>query len=184
MARDREMGEFRLWWVKEMIETPSPQTERLVLFWHNHFVSTYPALDEQSTSLARQNLMFRRQGSGNFRLMLKEVIRDAAMLNYLDNDNNKRNAPNENLARELLELFTLGEGNYDEHTVKEAARALTGYRTNKLRDLSFEISPWDQDRGLKNILGSWGFHDGDDLIDLILEQPSSSEFITRKFWRH
>ena len=184
MARDREMGEFRMWWVKEMIETPSPQTERLVLFWHNHFVSTYPALDEQSTSLARQNLMFRRQGSGNFRLMLKEVIRDAAMLNYLDNDNNKRNAPNENLARELLELFTLGEGNYDEHTVKEAARALTGYRTNELRDLSFEISPWDQDRGLKNILGSWGFHDGDDLIDLILEQPSASEFITRKFWRH
>ena len=104
--------------------------------------------------------------------------------NYLDNDNNKRNAPNENLARELLELFTLGEGNYDEHTVKEAARALTGYRTNELKDLSFEISPWDQDRGLKNILGSWGFHDGDDLIDLILDQPSSSEFIARKFWRH
>ena len=69
MARDREMGEFRLWWVKEMLETPSPQTERLVLFWHNHFVSTYPALDEQSTSLARQNLMFRRQGSRNFRLV-------------------------------------------------------------------------------------------------------------------
>jgi len=138
MARDREMGEFRLWWVKEMLETPSPQTERLVLFWHNHFVSTYPALDEKSTSLARQNLMFRKQGSGNFRVMLKEIIRDAAMLNYLDNDNNKRNAPNENLARELLELFTLGEGNYDEHTVKEAARALTGYRTNELKDLSFE----------------------------------------------
>ena len=184
MARDREMGEFRLWWVKEMLETPSPQTERLVLFWHNHFVSTYPALDEKSTSLARQNLMFRKQGSGNFRVMLKEIIRDAAMLNYLDNDNNKRNAPNENLARELLELFTLGEGNYDEHTVKEAARALTGYRTNELKDLSFEINPWDQDRGLKNILGSWGFHDGDDLIDLILDQPSSSEFIARKFWRH
>ena len=88
MARDREMGEFRLWWVKEMLETPSPQTERLVLFWHNHFVSTYPALDEKSTSLARQNLMFRKQGSGNFRVMLKEIIRDAAMLNYLDNDNN------------------------------------------------------------------------------------------------
>ena len=184
MARDREMGKFRLWWTREMLETPSPQTERLVLFWHNHFVSTYPALDEQSTALARQNLMFRKQGSGNFRTLLKAVIRDAAMLNYLDNNNNKRNAPNENLARELLELFTLGEGNYDEDTVKEAARALAGYRTNELRDLSFEISPWDQDRGLKNILGSWGFHDGDDLIDLILEQPRASEFMAEKFWRH
>lgn len=184
MARDREMAEFRLWWVREMIETPSPQTERLVLFWHNHFVSTYPALNEQSTALARQNLMLRREGSGNFRTLLKAVIRDAAMLNYLDNDNNNREHPNENLARELLELFTLGEGSYDESSVKEAARALTGYGTNELRDLSFEIRPWDQDRGVKNILGSWGFYDGDDLIDLILEQPQAGEFMARKFWRH
>ncbi len=184
MARDREMGQFRGWWVREMIESPSPQTERLVLFWHNHFVTAYGAINEQSVAIARQNLMFRKQGIGRYRALLKAVIRDPAMLNYLDNENSSKKHPNENLARELMELFTLGEGTYDEATVKEAARALTGYGVNRLQDLSFELKPGRQDRGWKTLFGQRGNHDGDDLVDLILEQPSASRFLAHKFWRN
>ena len=184
MARDREMGEFRNWWVHEMIESPSPQTERLVLFWHNHFVSAYAAINEQSVAIARQNLMFRKLGTGSYRALLKAVIRDPAMLNYLDNENSSKEHPNENLARELLELFTLGEGTYDEATVKEAARTLTGYGVNDLHNLSFQIKPWHQDRGWKTLFGNYGNYDGDDLVDLILEQPTAGRFLTHKFWKN
>ncbi len=184
MARDREMGEFRNWWVREMIESPSPQTERLVLFWHNHFVSAYAAINEQSVAIARQNLMFRKLGTGSYRALLKAVIRDPAMLNYLDNENSSKEHPNENLARELLELFTLGEGAYDEATVKEAARTLTGYGVNDLHNLSFQIKPWGQDRGWKTLFGNHGNYDGDDLVDLILEQPTAGQFLTHKFWKN
>ena len=90
-----------------MIETPYPQTEQLVLFWHNHFVSAYSAINEQSTSIARQNMMFRELGIGNFKILTKAVIRDPAMLNYLDNDRSEKGKPNENLSRELMELFVL-----------------------------------------------------------------------------
>ena len=184
MARGREMGEFRNWWVREMLESPSPQTERLVLFWHNHFVSAYEAINEQSVAMARQNLMFRKLGTGSYRTLLKAVIHDPAMLNYLDNENSSKEHPNENLARELLELFTLGEGTYNEATVKEAARALTGYGVNDLHDLSFQIKPWHQDRGWKTLFGKRGNFDGDDLVDLILEQPTARRFLASKFWRN
>ncbi|MBX2823481.1 MAG: DUF1800 family protein [Gammaproteobacteria bacterium] len=182
-ARDREMSDLRRWWVAEMIATPSPQTERLVLMWHNHFVSAYSGIDEESTSIARQNQMFRRLGLANFRDLLRAVIRDAAMLNYLDNRSNKKRSPNENLARELLELFTLGEGNYDEFTVKEAARALTGYTINMAANMQFSVEPWHQDKKVKNLFGQTGRFDGDDLIDIILEQDKAAEHIARLFWR-
>ncbi len=184
VARDREMNEYRLWWVREMIETPYPQTEQLVLFWHNHFVSAYSAINEQSTSIARQNMMFRELGIGNFKILTKAVIRDPAMLNYLDNENSQKGKPNENLSRELMELFVLGEGNYSEETVKEGARALTGYSVNKLRDTSFYFSDWNHDDGIKNIFGKSGNFNGDQFVDILFEQPASSKFIVRRFWRH
>ncbi|HIB22412.1 MAG TPA: DUF1800 family protein [Rhodospirillales bacterium] len=183
MSRDREMSEYRLWWIREMIQTPSPQTERMVLFWHNHFVSAYSSIQQQSIAIARQNMMFRSLGMTNFRTLTKNIIRDPAMLNYLDNDRNEKEKPNENLGRELMELFTLGEGNYDEKTVKEAARALTGYSVNLLKDFSFELRKWRQDVGIKNLFGRTGNFNGDNLVDIILEQPATAEFITRKFWR-
>ena len=184
VARDREMNEYRLWWVREIIETPSPQTERLVLFWHNHFVSAYSAINEQSTSIARQNMMFRELGIGNFKILTKAVIRDPAMLNYLDNDRSEKGKPNENLSRELMELFVLGEGNYSEKTVKEGARALTGYSVNELRNTSFYFNGWNHDDGTKTIFGKSGDFNGDQFVDLLFEQPESYEFIVRKFWRH
>jgi len=182
-ARDREVSDLRRWWVAEMIATPSPQTERLVLMWHNHFVSAYSGIDEESTSIARQNQMLRERGLGNFRELLKAVIRDAAMLNYLDNRSNRKKSPNENLARELMELFTLGEGQYDEYTVKEAARALTGYSVAVADDMSFTIQARRQDSGEKTLFGKSGNFDGDDLVDIILEQPAAAEHIARLFWR-
>ena len=182
-ARDREIVQLKRWWVREMIETTSPQTERLVLMWHSHFATAYSGVNRQSTSIARQNQMFRHLGSGNFKTLLKAIVRDPAILNYLDNTSNKKESPNENLARELLELFTMGEGNFDEQLVREAARALTGYNIAEGRNMSFQFEAWPHDEGKKNLFGEVGHFNGDDLIDRILEQPQVATHIARLFWR-
>jgi len=182
-ARMGEIQSLRRWWVQEMISTPSPQAERLVLFWHNHFATSYSALNNQVVSLARQHMMLREHSAGNFRAFLKSIIRDPAMLNYLDNNNSKKQKPNENLAREILELFTLGEGNYTESDIKNAARALTGYSYAETYDMRFVFKQWTHDAGEKELFGRTGKFDGDDLIDLILEQPATARFITAKLWR-
>ena len=106
-ARLHEVRSLQQWWIQEMISTQNPQKERLLLFWHNHFATAYSALNDQAISIARQHSMLRNNSAGNFRVMLKNIIRDPAMLNYLDNNNSKKQKPNENLARELMELFTL-----------------------------------------------------------------------------
>src|SRR5687767_8403780 len=128
VQRDRrEKGlELRAWWLEEMRVTPSPLTEKMTLFWHNHFVSS----DQKVRSpqlMHRQNALLRRHALGNFGAMLHEVARDPAMVIYLDNASNRKAQPNENFAREVMELFTLGEGHYTEQDVKEAARAFTGW---------------------------------------------------------
>lgn len=182
-ARQREMESLRLWWLHEMIQTPSPQTERLVLFWHGHFATAYTGINDQGISIARQHVMLRELGSGNFRTLLKAVIRDPAMLNYLDNNSSRKQAPNENLARELMELFTLGEGNYSETDIKNAARALTGYSTAFARNMLFQFKPAQHDTGQKTLFGRTGNFNGDDVVDLILEQPAAAEFLAGKFWK-
>ena len=181
--RQSEMQSLRRWWIQEMISTPSPQTERLVLFWHNHFATGFSGVNNQSISIARQHLMFRKHSAGNFRAFLKNIIRDPAMLNYLDNNNSKKQKPNENLAREILELFTLGEGNYTESDIKNAARALTGYSFSNIYDMQFVFENWSHDKKDKTIFGKTGNFNGDDLVDLILEQPEAARFITAKMWR-
>ena len=185
MARDAEIGALRTWWIKEMISTSSPQTERLVLFWHNHFVSTYDGIDNSAViMLARQNMKLRELAAGNFRDLVKMIVKDPAMLDYLDNVRNRKESPNENLARELMELFTLGEGQYDEKTVKEAARALTGFRFEQAHDFTFTFNDWSHDKGRKKLFGRTGRFDGDDLVDILLDQPVAAEFIAGKFWRY
>ncbi len=181
-AREQEIRSLRQWWVREMIETASPQTERLVLFWHNHFASGYSGINDQAISIARQHETIRQHATGNFREFLKAIIRDPAMLNYLDNDNSKKIAPNENLARELLELFTLGEGNYQESDIKNVARALTGYGINRYSNMQFVFTPYQHDNEEKEIFGQSGKFDGDDVVDLILQQPAAARFIAKKFW--
>ncbi len=180
--RDSEFIELRQWWVNNLLATNSPQSERMVLFWHDHFATSYHSIDRQSIALARQNQTFRQQGMEDFKKLVKAMIRDPALLNYLDNISNRKAAPNENLARELLELFTLGEGNYDEHTVREAARSLTGYNVSQNKNLSFEFQSWSHDNGRKTLFGQSADFDGDDLVDRLFQQPALARFIATKFW--
>lgn len=181
-ARQREVSELRMWWVREMIETSSPQTERLLLFWHDHFATAYSAIDDMSTAIARQHLTLRSLAAGNFGELLRAVIRDAAMLHYLDNTSNSKHSPNENLAREFLELFTLGEGAYTESDVKNAAKALTGFSVASLRDQQFRFERWKHDYSQKTLFDKSGDFDGDDLVNLVLDQPATARFIAKKFW--
>ena len=166
-----------------MIATPNPQKERLLLFWHSHFATAYSSLNNQAVSIARQHMMLRENTAGNFRVLLKNIIRDPAMLNYLDNNASKKQKPNENLAREIMELFSLGEGSYTESDIKNAARALTGYSYSDTYDMRFIFKPWDHDDSEKTIFGKTGKFDGDDLVDLILEKPEAARYITAKLWR-
>ena len=180
--RDDELASLRTWWVGEMLEGASPATERLVLLWHDLVPSGYHAINRGSLPLADQNALFRRMHQGRWADLLKALVRDSALLLYLDNDRNRVEAPNENLARELLELFTLGEGNYDEHTVREAARALTGFASQEIAYPTFRLHSWKQDRAEKVLFGQRGPHDADDLVDIILQQPQAARFLARRYW--
>jgi len=182
-ARDRELGELRLWWTREMLDTPSPQTERLVLFWHDLFATNYHGTGRGSLAMARQNATFRRLSTGTWKALLGAMIRDAALLAFLDNDVNRVASPNENMAREFLELFTLGEGHYTQSDVREAARALTGYASSETAELRFRLRVWDHDADDKTLFGVRGPHDGDALVDLVLAQPSAARHLATRFWQ-
>lgn len=180
--RDRQMGiELRSWWLREMLDTPSPLTERMTLFWHNHFVSSLQKV-KPATYMYRQNVLLRHHALGNFGRMLHAVARDPAMVIYLDNQSNRKQQPNENFAREVMELFTLGEGHYSERDVKEAARAFTGWMVNRETD-RFEFRPQAHDDGEKTVLGQSGPLDGGDVLEILLAQPATAEFVVGKLWR-
>ena len=173
--------ELRGWWLREMTDTPSPLTERMTLFWHNHFVSAQPKV-RYALLMYRQNLLLRQHALGNFRELLHAVAKDPAMLIYLDSATNRRGAPNENFAREVMELFTLGEGAYSEADVKEAARAFTGWSIDPAT-AAFMFRPRLHDDGEKTVLGTSGKLRGEDVLDILLAQPATAEFIVRKLWR-
>ncbi|OQX73416.1 MAG: hypothetical protein B6D59_05850, partial [Campylobacteraceae bacterium 4484_4] len=164
--RRQRWRELQLWWIDEMIATDSPMTERMTLFWHNHFTSQLPKVKWPSLML-QQNILLRHEALGNFATMLRAISKDPAMLIYLDNISNKKSHPNENFARELLELFTLGEGHYTEQDIKEAARAFTGWTVDR-KSGKFRFNPRVHDFGKKTFLGRTGRFDGDDIIDIIL----------------
>lgn len=173
--------ELREWWFREMLTTPSPLTERMTLFWHNHFATSQQKV-RFTPLLYRQNVMLRRNALGNFGTMLREVARDPAMLIYLDGANSRKEQPNENFAREVMELFTLGEGNYTERDIKEAARAFTGWSVDR-ESGEFMFRRGIHDYGNKSVLGKSGNFDGDQVIDILLRKPETALFITRKLWR-
>ena len=179
-ADRQQMADFQRWWLTRMIETPRPLEEKLTLFWHGHFATSYRAI-EDSYHMFVQNQMFRANAAGNFRMLVRGIVHDPAMLRYLNNNQNRRGSPNENLARELMELFTLGEGHgYTEDDIKEGARALTGYTYD---DNSFVFRARMHDPGVKTILGEAGRWDGDDFVEIILGQRFASEFICLKLYR-
>ncbi|MBL0125724.1 MAG: DUF1800 domain-containing protein [Betaproteobacteria bacterium] len=173
--------ELREWWFREMLTTPSPLTEKMTLFWHNHFATSQQKV-RFTPLIYQQHVMLRRNALGNFGTLLREVARDPAMLIYLDGANSRKEQPNENFAREVMELFTLGEGHYSERDIKEAARAFTGWSVD--RDTGqFMFRRGIHDYGNKSVLGKSGNFDGDQVIDILLRKPETAQFVTRKLWR-
>lgn len=185
MAAQRKLVEqgfeLRAWWLREMLLTPSPLTERMTLFWHNHFATSQQKV-RSSQLMYRQNALLRSDSLGNFGTMLHAVAKDPAMLVWLDNAGNRKQAPNENFAREVMELFTLGEGHYGEKDIKEAARAFTGWSID--RDMgTFTFRRMAHDYGDKTVLGRTGRLDGDDVLDILLARPETATFVSTKLWR-
>jgi uncharacterized protein (DUF1800 family) len=172
---------LREWWLREMLATDSPLTERLTLFWHGHFATSQQKV-RQAQLLYRQNLLLREHALGGFTKLVKGIARDPAMLVYLDNAQSTRQAPNENFAREVMELFTLGEGRYGEGDVKEAARAFTGWSIDR-DTCDYRYRPFAHDGGVKTVFGKTGRLTGDDVLDLILARPEVAAFIAGKMWR-
>jgi uncharacterized protein (DUF1800 family) len=166
-----ESERLKAWWVYRMYFGPDPLAERMALMWHNHF-STSAAKVTDLAVMRRQNELFRKLGRAPFGELLGAVVRDQALLTWLDAPANRKEHPNENLARELMELFTLGIGHYSERDVKEAARALTGWT---LAGGKFVDDPARHDGGAKTILGQAGPWKGDDLVRMLLDQPATAE---------
>ena len=179
-ANNIETQRLGLWWANRMLATPRPLEEKLTLFWHGHFATGNNKVRD-ARMMRQQNEMFRARASGRLRDLLVGILKDPAMLVYLDNGENIKTHPNENFGRELLELFTLGVGNYSERDVREAARAFTGW-TNDV--LAFRFIAAQHDAGAKTFLGRTGNFDGEDIVDIILEQPVTAEFIAAKLYRY
>jgi len=181
MLRNKRYEALREWWVDQMLTTRSPLTERMTLFWHNHFTSAQDKVPFPQM-MARQNALFRREAIGSFATLLHEVAKDPAMLLYLDGATNRKGRPNENFAREAMELFTLGEGHYSQRDVSEAARAYTGWTLDP-DTRQFVFRPELHDDGLKVVLGHAGTFDGDAVLDILLADPQTATFIVTKLWR-
>jgi hypothetical protein len=164
------------WWLDRMLRTQHPLTEKMALFWHGHFATSIRKVP--AALMVAQIDLFRSQGLGNFRTLLLSVSKDPAMLVWLDNRFNAKAHPNENYAREVMELFALGLGNYTEDDVKAAARAFTGWTTD--RNLRFVERPQIHDDGEKTFLGRTGTFTGEDVIGIIVSQPIHQRFICRK----
>lgn len=164
-------------WFSKMINTDSPLQEKMTLFWHGHFAcrNGNPMYAQQLNNIQRQH------GLGSFRMLLLEVSKSPAMLQYLNNQQNKKGKPNENFARELMELFTLGRGNYTENDIKESARAFTGWTYDK--DGTFFFRKNQHDDGTKTFFGKIGNFEGENIIDIILDKPETATFISRKIYK-
>lgn len=175
---NEDIKQLTLQWLNLMAGGQGRLREKMSLFWHGHFACRV------NNSLYQQQLLntIRKNALGNFGTLLREVSKSAAMLSFLNNQQNKKKKPNENFAREVMELFTMGRGNYNEHDVKEAARAFTGWQYEK--DGTFIFREKVHDDGVKTVLGKEGNLSGDDVIDIILSKPQTATFITQKIYRN
>jgi uncharacterized protein (DUF1800 family) len=180
LASRHGVEQLRGWWVYGMLHSRYPLREKMTLFWHNHFATSNEKVQNADLML-RQNVLLREHALGKFGSFLQAVSKDPAMLIWLDSNRNIKGTPNENYARELMELFSLGVGNYTEKDIKEAARAFTGWHTDRdgfkfLRDL--------HDDGTKTVLGKTGDWDGSDVVRIVLTQPAAARFLVRKLYRY
>lgn len=172
--------ELTIWWLERMLGTSRPLQEKITLFWHDHFATSSQKVKDPYY-MWKQNETLRQHAKDSFHAMLLAVTRDPAMLIWLDGRLNKRRAPNENYARELLELFSLGEGNYTENDIHEGARALTGWDIDR-RTQESVFRKKLHDPGSKTFLGKSGKFEDRDLIGIILTQPACAEFMARNLW--
>lgn len=180
-AEDRRMHlKLQRWWVDRMARTPRPTEENLTLLWHGHFATRHRDIRD-AFLMEQQNTMFREHANGSFADLAKGIVRDPAMIKFLNNDRNNSRRPNENLSRELMELFTLGEGHYTEDDIKAGARALTGYHID---DNDFRLNVRLHDDGKKTILGQTDTFNGDSFVELLLKNRACSRFIALKLYRH
>ncbi|HUQ71799.1 MAG TPA: DUF1800 domain-containing protein [Planctomycetaceae bacterium] len=174
-----EIADLKAWWLFRMQFSANPLTEKLALFWHNHFATSNAKVRSVPQMLA-QNDLFRQHATRSFRGLLHAVSRDPAMLVWLDGNANRKRHPNENFAREVMELFSLGIGNYTERDIQEAARAFTGWH---LRDKEFWFNVSQHDATDKTIFGKTGRYEGAAVIDLCLDQPACPKFLATKLLR-
>ncbi len=172
--------DLKHWWLERMATGPRPLQEKMTLFWHGHFATSEQKVKD-AYLMWRQNDLFRQHATGNWLQLLLAMAKDPAMLIWLDNAQSRREHPNENFAREVMELFTLGEGHYTEKDVTEAARALTGWGYD-IRTEEFVERPRFHDDGEKTFLGLTGYLTGEDVLQQIVAQPQAARFITAKLW--
>lgn len=168
---------LNLYWLKEMVTSSAQLREKMAFFWHGHFAcrSLNVFYQQQLLDIIRRNAL------GNFGTLLREVSKSPAMLFFLNNQQNKKDHPNENFAREVMELFTLGRGHYTENDIKEAARAFTGWTAIPRGEFIFRKNQHDD--GSKTVLGKTGNLDGNDVLDILLEQKQTAVYITQKLYR-
>mgnify|MGYP003626176071 FL=1 len=176
--KNRKVRDLNYAWIDKLGESKALLREKMTLFWANVFVCR----DNEIFSIQKYNNTLRKNALGNFRVFVKEVAKEPSMLKYLNNKQNKKRKPNENFARELMELFTLGVGNYTEQDIKESARAFTGWNFMKNGDFILQKNQHDFEE--KTFFGKTGNFDGDDIIDIILEQKQCARFICDKVYRY
>jgi uncharacterized protein (DUF1800 family) len=179
-ARRKQVTATIDWWLDRMVAADHQLTEKLVFFWHGHWATSVQKVRSAQLMLAQQRA-FRAHGRGDFHALVAALVRDPALVLWLDGQRNTRKAPNENLARELMELFTLGIGAYTEADVKEGARALTGWTVDRATGVA-QLVPRRHDPGPKTVLGQTAPFDADGLADLLVRQPASAPFLAGRLW--
>ncbi|MAF64490.1 MAG: hypothetical protein CMJ84_02360 [Planctomycetes bacterium] len=182
--RDQDRSQFLDYfdrWVRSMIRGDAPLRDRMTLFWHGFFTTSFQVV-RRKYEMINQHEMLREHALGSFADLLRGIAHDPAMLIYLDNNTNVEGHPNENFARELMELYSLGEGNYTEVDVREAARALTGAWAGAFGE--YEFHPEVHDSGEKTILGKTGNFGPEELLDILLEQPACARWVATKLLRY
>jgi uncharacterized protein (DUF1800 family) len=178
---NKKIADLRYWWMRRMALGPRPFQEKMTLFWHGHFATSFEKV-RSPYFFWLQNETQRQDATGNFPQLLIAMAEDPAMLDYLDGERSNRNKPNENFAREVMELFTLGEGNYTEHDIQQLAKAFTGWGLAK-DQLRYEYHPGNHDPGPKTIFGQTANFTGEQALQLICDQPTCAPFIVSKIWR-
>jgi hypothetical protein len=178
VAAREGQDQIRGWWLYCILHSGHPLREKMTLFWHNHFATSIVKVREPRL-MVRQNCLLRTHALGRFGPLLQEISKDEAMLVWLDSNSNVKGRPNENYARELMELFSLGVGHYTEKDIREAARAFTGWHTDAD---GFHFVARLHDDGMKTVLGQTGKLDGGDVVRIVLEQPAAARFLVRKLY--